>query len=216
MHAVERERLLRYAECMRDRPGRDLELIQITDKALADVTRKSGDWLVCRPGCTQCCIGAFAISQLDAQRLRHGIDQLCQSEPERASRVRARAKTYVERICQDFPGDISTGILEDSAEHDGRFESFANDEVCPALDPETGTCDLYAFRPMTCRVFGPPVRNDDGNLSVCELCFHGATDEQIAACELIADPDDLETVLIEELNAAGLTGNTIVAFTLAR
>ncbi len=42
---------------------------------------------------------------------------------------------------------------------------------------------------MTCRVFGPPVRSEDG-LGVCELCYHGASDEEIAACEMKPDPDD--------------------------
>ena len=43
-------------------------------------------------------------------------------------------------------------------EDQARFEDFANDAACPALDPATGRCDVYAWRPMTCRVFGPPVR----------------------------------------------------------
>ena len=48
---------------------------------------------------------------------------------------------------------------------------------------------------MTCRVFGPPVRSEDG-LGVCELCFQGASDEEIAACEMKPDPDDLESRLL--------------------
>ena len=80
------------------------------------------------------------------------------------------------------------------------------------LDPETGMCDLYAARPMTCRVFGPPVRSE-GGLGVCELCFQGATPEQIAACELHADTDQLEAKLLERLErTTGRRGNTIVAF----
>jgi len=51
---------------------------------------------------------------------------------------------------------------------------------------------------MTCRVFGPPVRSEDG-LGVCELCFQGASDKEIAACEMKPDPDDLESRLLEEL-----------------
>ena len=43
---------------------------------------------------------------------------------------------------------------------------------------------------MTCRVFGPPVRSEDG-LGVCELCFHGASEKEIAACEMSPDPNDL-------------------------
>jgi hypothetical protein len=48
---------------------------------------------------------------------------------------------------------------------------------------------------MTCRVFGPPVRSD-GGLGVCELCFDGATEEEISSCEMIPDPDDMETKLL--------------------
>jgi Fe-S-cluster containining protein len=197
------------------RPKRDLELVQIVDEALSDAAQRAGGWLVCRPGCTQCCVGAFVINQLDAVRLRDGIHSLRQTDPVRAERVRHRAGAYLERIHYDFPGDIISGLIDEDAEEDGRFDSFANDEVCPAVDPETGTCDLYQFRPMTCRVFGPPVRNEDGNLSVCELCFHGATNDQIAACELVPDPNHIEDELIEELSGAGKTRNTIVAFVLA-
>ena len=51
---------------------------------------------------------------------------------------------------------------------------------------------------MTCRVFGPPVRSEDG-LGVCELCYHGATDVEIAACEMKPDPDDAESDLLKAL-----------------
>ena len=97
------------------------------------------------------------------------------------------------------------------------FDDFADDEPCPALDPETGTCDLYAHRPMTCREFGPPVRIEAGGanaFSVCELCFQGATPEEVAACEMVPDPDGLEAELIEELEQHGHRGQTIVAFAL--
>jgi Fe-S-cluster containining protein len=195
--------------------SRDQELIQIVDSALAEAARKSGEWLVCRPGCTQCCIGPFGISRLDASRLRQGLKDLEQRDPRRATRVRERAKASVERLAPDFPGNPITGILDESPEAEERFANFANDEPCPALDPEHGTCDLYAARPMTCRVFGPPVRSEEG-LGVCELCYHGATEEQIAACEMIADPDDLEQSLLDDLESAtGSSGQTIVSFCLA-
>jgi Fe-S-cluster containining protein len=196
-------------------PPRDSELIQIVDSALADVARRSGKRLVCRPGCTQCCIGAFAINQLDAVRLRQGFINLELREPERAGRLRQRAREAVSRLAKDFPGNPTTGMLDDGKEAEQRFADFANDEPCPALDPQTGLCELYESRPMTCRVFGPPVRSEDG-LGVCELCFQDATDQEIAACEMNPDPDDLESTLNEELEkATGSRGQTIVAFCLA-
>jgi Fe-S-cluster containining protein len=196
-------------------PAQDHALVQIVDAALADAARRSGPWLVCRPGCTQCCMGAFPINQLDVARLRQGLRELQAQSPERAARVRERAREYVARYASEFPGDPGSGLLDESEAGEERFMDFANDEPCPALDPQTGTCELYEARPMTCRVFGPPVRSESG-LGVCELCFHGATSQEIAACEMRPDPEDLESRLLEELErATGLRGRTIVAFCLA-
>ena len=193
----------------------DQKLIQIVDSALADAARRSGDWLVCRPGCTQCCIGAFSINQLDAERLRRGLSSLARSQPERAEKVRLRARESVARLTPEFPGDAISGVLDESEEAALRFAEFANDEPCPALDPLTGNCDLYESRPMTCRVFGPPVQSEDG-LGCCELCFHGASEKEIAACEMKPDPDDLESRLLKELaENTGTRGNTVIAYCLA-
>jgi len=196
-------------------PARDRELVRIVDKALAASARRSGPWLACRPGCTQCCIGVFPINQLDAVRLRRGLRQLEAADPARAACVRTRARDAVARLSDDFPGDPTTGILDQGPHSEEAFAAFANDEPCPALDPGTGLCDLYESRPMTCRVFGPPVRAQ-GGLGVCELCYKGATDKQIAACEMVPDPDDLESRLVRQLEKkTGVTGETIVAFCLA-
>jgi len=193
----------------------DQTLIQIVDSALADVTRRSGKWLVCRKGCTQCCIGVFSINQLDASRLRRGLSDLEKKAPERAARVRRRARESVARLSGEFPGDTLSGVLDEGEEAEQRFAGFANDEPCPALDPATGNCELYESRPMTCRVFGPPVQSEDG-LCVCELCFQGASEKEIAACEMDPDPDDLESRLLDELEKnTGRRGNTIIAFVLA-
>lgn len=194
---------------------KDNKLIQIVDAALQDATRRSGKWLACRRGCTQCCIGPFPINQLDAWRLRKGMAELNHLEPERAARIRERARVSVERLAASFPGNRTTGILDEGEEAERLFEDFANDEPCPALNPETGDCELYDARPMTCRVFGPPVRSEEG-LGVCELCFKGASEKEIAACEMQPDPDDLESKLLRELEKkTGIRGNTIVAFCLA-
>ncbi|MGC2619244.1 MAG: YkgJ family cysteine cluster protein [Acidobacteriaceae bacterium] len=193
-------------------PASDARLIQIVDAATAGAARRAGAWLKCAPGCTQCCVGVFAISQLDAARLLAGLADLELVDPQRAAAVRQRAQEAVARLTPEFPGDVRTGIL-DGAQAE-RFEDFANDEPCPALDPATGWCDLYAARPMTCRVFGPPLKTEEG-LGVCELCFVGASENEIAAAEVHLDSDALEAELTAEAERTrGVEGSTIIAWAL--
>ena len=187
----------------------DRELIQIVDAAMAEAARLSGAWVVCEPGCADCCLGPFPITQLDAWRLRQGLAQLERRDPERAARVRRRSRESVARVA-DFPGDLTTGILDEDEEAEERFAALPDEEYCPALDPDALTCDLYEARPITCRIFGPAVRSGGDVLGVCELNYQGATDEQIVACQVQVDPAGLEDALLE-----GQREQTIVAYALA-
>ncbi|HJX83448.1 MAG TPA: YkgJ family cysteine cluster protein, partial [Candidatus Angelobacter sp.] len=111
-------------------PSGDRELVQIIDSALAEAARKSGEWLVCRPGCTQCCMGPFAINQLDATRLRQGLIELETRDPQRAARVRERARESVARLTHEipggFPGNLITGILDEGQDAELKFDRFTD------------------------------------------------------------------------------------------
>jgi Fe-S-cluster containining protein len=197
-------------------PARDAQLVQIVDAALVDAARRAGDLLACRIGCTQCCHGAFAINALDAARLREGMSVLSATDPALATAIELRTRAWLAEHGSSFPGDPETGILGTSKGDQARFEDFANTAACPALDPATGRCDVYAWRPMTCRVFGPPVRAEIENgaegLGHCELCFIGTTPEQVAACELSV-PHALEVELLDVIRSRD---ETVVAFALLR
>lgn len=186
--------------------ARDGELIQIIESAVAESARRSGSWVVCRPGCTPCCLEPFAITWLDAQRLRRGLEGLNAADPLRAEAVRLRAVGYAAAIAPVYPGDPATGALHDEDAMPAGWE----DQPCPALDPASGLCDLYDARPITCRVFGAATRIDNGAVGACELCYEGATDEQISACATVADPNGEEQALLAERSQP----NTIVAFAL--
>jgi Fe-S-cluster containining protein len=192
--------------------------VALVDGAFADAAVRSGSHLLCRPGCTQCCIGVFAIGPADALRLRHGLAALKQQSPERAARVQQRAAASWSRLSPQFPGDASSGALDvgrDGDPSDG-FENFANNEPCPALDPERGTCDLYSARPQTCRVFGPPIATTEG-YGICELCFHDATAEEIAKAAIESPSEEISAALDQAAVAAGeQAGSTIVSFVLNR
>ncbi len=197
-------------------PARDLELIQIVDAALADATLRArrpdgSSWLACRPGCTPCCHGVFRISALDAERLRSAVFALSGTDAPRASRIQARAKRLVEILSPHFPGDPGTGTLVPEQAEDSVWETFADlpeaDAPCPVLDPDTGRCDLYAARPLTCRIFGPPVQNE-GGIGICELCYVGASEADVLRGEMQLEHHALEAVLEGEC----ASGETIIAW----
>ena len=186
--------------------------MQIVDVALADAALRSGRWLVCKPGCSQCCVGVFGISAMDAGRLRDG---LAGADEAVAARVRARVAASVGRLESWFPGDLETGVLCDDEERVELFEEFAADEVCPVLDPVMGTCDLYGARPVLCRTFGPPIKNEEDGLAICELCFDGATEAETAACEMDSSWRVMEEAMEDAYEAAHPgSGRTIVAWAL--
>lgn len=196
------------------------DLIQIVDAALASAAARSGHHLVCKPGCSQCCIGVFPIAHEDAARLREGLRILEQTDPAKAGRISARVAGSLTRLRFLFPGDSTTGILAEDYENSFLFtdeseDSLGDNEPCPALDPTTGTCDLYAHRPIVCRTFGPPMRTAGGNLATCELCYIHASTEEIEASELDPSIPALEQQSNEAFNATHNThGETIVAYAL--
>ncbi len=190
----------------------DRRLLSRIAETMAEAARRSRDWLVCRPGCAECCIGPFGITALDALRLRQGLATLEQSDPERAWRVRGRARGSVAAIAPLYPGDPAGGELRD----EDALPSSMDDAPCPALDPETLCCDLYSARPIACRAFGPATRAGGNAFAACELCYVGASDEEIAACAVDMDPEGLEGELLAALEAEGKRGMTIVAYALAK
>jgi Fe-S-cluster containining protein len=192
-------------------PSGDSLLVQIMDTAFAEAAKSAGKLLVCKPGCSQCCHGAFVLNPLDTLRVRAGMDTMRAIDPALAAKIEGRAKAWIAEHGAQFPGDPETGVLGDSKIEAERFEDFDNEAACPALDPDTGKCDIYAWRPMTCRVFGPPVRMGDGEeLGHCELCFVGANKAKVAACEMTI-PSDLEAELLDEIPS---NEKTVVAFAL--
>ena len=199
---------------------RSSELIQIVDAALASAAQRSGPHLVCHAGCSPCCHGVFEISALDAQRLRDGLLATQADDPAKAQRIRSRIHAARAHLGPFFPGDLASGVL---FQHEGAeqqielFEEWAHADACPVLDPATETCDLYAHRPILCRTFGPPIRNDcadpGAGLAVCELCFTQASDSEITAAEMDSSFRPLEEALEQECRAEHpQTGPTIIAF----
>jgi bacillithiol system protein YtxJ len=141
---------------------------------------------------------------------------LYKKEPERAGEMLGRARQLVSAFAEDFPGDPVKGILSgEVASEDAFFERHA-DRSCPALDPPTGLCLLYDFRPLSCRTFGPPVQLGCDKLPPCGLGFRGAKEDEIEICRIHPDPENLEGLIFEQTGTTEEEDwETVVAFALA-
>lgn len=194
----------------------DERLLRSVDSALAAGARRAGGRLACRVGCTECCLGPFPITLLDARRLAEGLHELARRDPRRAAAVRRRALAAVHALRRGFPGDPATGRLSEDEAARERFFDRHGARPCPALEPQTGACELYAARPLNCRCYGPPVRIGGEDLPPCRLCFVDAGAREIARCRVEIDAGGVEDRLLRRLLRAGepAGAETTVAFAL--
>jgi Fe-S-cluster containining protein len=151
----------------------------------------------------------------DAWRICRGLDELRRTASLRAAAFEDRARRAVELLCPDFPGDARTGALaDDGAALDAFFERHAS-FACPALDPRSGRCELYAHRPVACRTYGPPLRYAGAPAEPCRLCFQGAPREVVERCRWEPDGEGREEAILARLGPGAPEWETIVAFALA-
>jgi Fe-S-cluster containining protein len=153
----------------------DERLVEAFEAAIGEGERRAGRHLACRLGCTACCIGPFDITALDATRLARGLVLLRRDDPAAAFAVRDRALSQWREMAAQFPGEASeANLAQDDARRVEFFDAFA-DVPCPALDPATGACALYVWRPLSCRSLGLPVRCRSQTLAPSTLNFTAAT-----------------------------------------
>lgn len=137
-----------------------------TPSHLTRLARKTDDWfrrasaahlsqVPCRAGCSHCCIGLFPITRLDVRLLEEGLGHLRVNERER---IEERASEQIRALESAYPRLKPSPSLNgwSDQEIDQAATSFEH-VSCPALGDD-GRCLLYAYRPLTCRSMGIPIR----------------------------------------------------------
>ncbi len=136
-------------------------LLQRLDAWFADAQAKQGAVIPCRAGCTACCHGPFDISPADAELLREGLALLPTAERDA---VRQRGARLLGRMKELLPGWGAPWDVDAVGEEgfDRMAEALAA-EPCPMLG-EDGKCQVYAHRPLVCRLIGLPMLTDIGDV----------------------------------------------------
>ena len=123
------------------------------------VTSAGPGVVLCRRGCSACCLGPFDISPADAGLVVQAVDRL---DPATRTLVESRAAEQVARYAElapqwSAPWDIDA-IGDDNFDRIGDALAAS---PCPALGSD-GACLIYDDRPANCRLIGLAVLTPDG------------------------------------------------------
>ena len=139
-------------------------LVAKVDNAFERVRQAHLEEVRCHLGCSDCCHAIFDLSLMEAMYINA---RFFESVPEgrrvdlldKANRI----DRHLARIKREAAKSVADGEDESTV-----LEQLAEIRVpCPLLSDE-GRCELYAFRPITCRLYGIPTAID-GRGHTCGL-----------------------------------------------
>lgn len=137
------------------------QLVAEVDAVFAKV---SGDWtdcVTCKQGCSDCCHAVFDLSLIESVYVNSKFAQHFPFGPVRSQVMQMAAETDRDLVLlkkryfkamKDTRGELEAldkaveGVMDDAARVRIR---------CPLLLPNE-SCGLYAYRPITCRLYGIP------------------------------------------------------------
>lgn len=106
----------------------------------------------CQVECTECCYALFDLSLIEAIYINHRF--LTELDEKKRTAILEKANTVdrqVHRIKRNAFKAFESGRGEDKILEDMALEKIR----CPLLNDQD-CCDLYAYRPITCRLYGIP------------------------------------------------------------
>jgi Fe-S-cluster containining protein len=143
------------------------ELLSRVDAWFAGCAGKHTSSITCGSGCSECCRALFDITLLDAFYLKSGFDTL---DPAIRCAVLVEARKRLVGLQRHWPDFGEPYILNYRPEEEWAILMPEDDETpCPLLGKD-GTCMVYAFRPMTCRLHGLPLVDFSGEVLHDEWC----------------------------------------------
>lgn len=128
------------------------KLVAASDAAFDRVKMAHAECVMCREGCADCCHAVFDLTLIEALYINYRFRQEFKGDErvdleEKANRT-DRLMAKIKRRAQEelLAGKPEAEILTDLARERVR---------CPLLNARD-LCDLYRYRPLTCRFYGIP------------------------------------------------------------
>jgi Fe-S-cluster containining protein len=127
-------------------------LVATADAAFERVKQAHADCVKCEETCSDCCFALFDLTLIEALYIQHHFNEKFKGSSkieflEKANRADRRIYKIKRKAYQELQAGRNEGeILAEMA-----FERVR----CPLLNEED-LCELYEYRPLTCRFYGIP------------------------------------------------------------
>lgn len=127
-------------------------LAQAADEVFEQIKATFPTEIECKLECSDCCNAVFDVTLIEALYLNHKFETLFSGKAreeilEKANRADRKAHKVKREAFRQFQ--------EGKAESQILIEMAGERIRCPLLN-DKNQCDLYAFRPITCRFYGVP------------------------------------------------------------
>jgi Fe-S-cluster containining protein len=174
-------------------------LAAAADEVFNKVREQYAECVTCHTGCADCCHALFDLTLIEALYVnRHFKENLSQDRQESLLERANRADRKIYKLKRQAYKSLKEGrrdeaqVLAEMAEYKVR---------CPLLNDED-LCDLYDFRPITCRFYGIPTAIN-GKAHTCGLSgFQPGEPYPTVHLEKIQERlYDLSARLISEINS---------------
>jgi Fe-S-cluster containining protein len=128
------------------------KVIEQVDQAFEKISVSHPDEVRCKEGCSDCCHALFDLTLIEALYINHHFHRhLPKDQQEAILELANTADRAVYKLKRQAYQDLKKGVAEEEL-----LQRLAEERVrCPLLD-EKDRCLLYAWRPVTCRLYGVP------------------------------------------------------------
>jgi len=127
-------------------------LLKTADELFNKIGAEFPQEVKCKQGCADCCYALFDLTLIEALYMKHHFDRCFEGlEREKRLKIANQIDRQLYKLKRKAYKDLEAGKSEDDI-----LKELAEKKVrCPLLN-EQDACDLYAHRPITCRLYGIP------------------------------------------------------------
>jgi len=128
-------------------------VVAMADIAFNKVKDNHPECVKCKINCSDCCYALFDLTLIEALYINHKTRESFAGEKRGKLEEKANiADRAVFKLKKKAYNELKSGKSEDEIINDLAAKKIR----CPLLNEED-CCDLYEFRPITCRLYGIPV-----------------------------------------------------------